>query len=354
MTKKIFYITILIAMTVAYSFAQTPSPTATPKKETNIIKEVPASSPPLSNIEVLTLQTSPPTLETILIEAEKQIIAYRENFANLLAEEIKTFEIYNQRGKLDDTRTVEANFLVYQSAKNPNFISEYRNVTKVDGKTVGDNEKRAEDFFEKVLKSTTADKELDKIREENSRYDKDLVINGITLNQATVLAAHIRPSFDFRVAGREQIDGREMFLIAYQQNRKSPYIFVNEKGKADKLFLEFDVDAPGSAKDLNGLLRGQLWVDAETFEVWRERRELTVQPKGAGVSFVVIETDFDYQKSEGIGITPKRIVLTDYELKRKDGEFRILKETRATFEYTKFTKSDVEVKSGEVDSTKQN
>ena len=326
MTRKILRIAILTALTAVYNFAQeTPQPT-------------PQMSP------------TPVNLETVLTEAEKQIVVYRENFTNLLAEETKTFEIYDKKGKLDETRRVEANFLVYQSAKNPLFIAEYRNVTKVDGKTVGDNEKRAEDFFEKVLKSTTADKELDKIREENSRYDKDLVINGITLNQASVLAAHIRPAFEFTIGGREQIEGREMFLITYQQKSKSPYIFVNEPGKADKLFLGYDVDAPGPAKELNALLRGQLWIDAETFEIWRERRELTVQPTGAANPFVVLETDFDYQKSEEIGITPKKIVLTDYELKRKDGELRLRKETRATFEYTKFTKSDVEVKSGEVNS----
>lgn len=329
MTRKILYTAILIALSTIYNSAQTPSPT-------------PQMSP------------SPVGLETILTEAEKQTVAYRENFTNLLAEEKKTFEKYDKKGKLDKTRTVEANFLVYQSAKNPNSIAEYRNVTKVDGKTVGDNEKRAEDFFEKVLKSTTADKELEKIGEENSRYDKDLVINGITLNQASVLAAHIRPSFDFRIAGREQIEGREMFLIAYRQKSKSPFIFVNQDAKADKLFLDFDVDTPGSIKDLNALLRGQMWIDAETFEVWRERRELTVQPDGATNPFVVIETDFNYQKSENIGITPKMIVLINYALKRKDGEFRVVKDTRATFEYTKFTKSDVEVKSGEVNSAKEN
>ena len=331
MTRKFLHITILTALTAAYNFAQTPLPQPTPQ-----------------------MSPTPVSLETILTEAEKQIIAYRENFTNLLAEETKTFELYDKKGKLNDTRTVEANFLVYQSAKNPNFIAEYRNVTKVDGKTVGDNEKRAEDFFEKVLKSTTADKELEKVREENSRYDKDLLINGITLNQASVLAAHFRPSFDFRIAGREQSEGRELFLIAYQQKSKSPYIFVNEDAKSDKLFLDFDVEAPGSVKELNALLRGQLWIDAETFEVWRERRELTVQPSGTANPFVVIETDFKYQKSENIGITPKKIVLNNYNLKRKDGELRILKDTRATFEYTKFTKSDVEVKSGEVDSSKKN
>jgi len=262
----------------------------------------------------------------------------------LLAEEAKVFEKFDKKGKAGDKRTVESNFLVYQSPKNANYIGEYRNVVRVDGKTVGDNEKRAEDFFEKVLKSTTADRELEKIREENSRYDKDLSINGITLNQAVVLAAHIRPFFDFKIAGREQFEGREMFVVSYQQKSKSPYISVNEDNKSDKFFLEFDIDTPGSIKELGALLRGELLIDTETFDVWRERRELTVQPNGAANPFVVIETSFGYQKSEGIGITPKRIVLTNYALKRKDEEFKVLKQTQATFEYTKFTKSDVEVK----------
>ncbi|MBA4186095.1 MAG: hypothetical protein H0X49_19130 [Acidobacteria bacterium] len=297
---------------------------------------------------------TPVSLKTILTEAEKQTIAYRENFANLLAEEAKVFEKYDKKGKAGDKRTVESNFLVYQSAKDANSISEYRNVTRVDGKTVGDNEKRAEDFFEKVLKSTTADKELERIREENSRYDKNLVINGITLNQAVILAAHIRPFFDFKIVGREQFEGREMFVVSYQQKSKSPYISVNEDNKSDKLFIEFDVDTPGSVKELGALLRGELWIDTETFDVWRERRELTVQPNGAANPFVVIEISFDYQKSENIGITPKRIVLINYALKRKDEELKVLKQTQATFEYTKFTRSDVEVKSGEVNSTKEN
>ncbi|MBA4124200.1 MAG: hypothetical protein H0X72_17295 [Acidobacteria bacterium] len=331
MFRKIIYAAILTALTAIFTFAQTPAPMPTPQP-----------SP------------TPVSLKTILTKAEKQTIAYRENFANLLAEEAKVFEKYDKKGKAGDKRTVESNFLVYQSAKDANSISEYRNVTRVDGKTVGDNEKRAEDFFEKVLKSTTADKELERIREENSRYDKNLVINGITLNQAVILAAHIRPFFDFKIVGREQFEGREMFVVSYQQKSKSPYISVNEDNKSDKLFIEFDVDTPGSVKELGALLRGELWIDTETFDVWRERRELTVQPNGAANPFVVIEISFDYQKSENIGITPKRIVLINYALKRKDEELKVLKQTQATFEYTKFTRSDVEVKSGEVNSTKEN
>jgi hypothetical protein len=129
---------------------------------------------------------------------------------------------------------------------------------------------------------------------------------------------------------------------------------VNEDNKSDKLFLEFDVDAPGSVKELGALLRGTLRIDAETFEVWRELRELTVQPNGAANPFVVIEISFDYQKSENIGITPKRIVLTNYALKRNDEELKVLKQIQATFEYTKFTKSDVEVKAKEEVKTQEN
>jgi len=320
MIKKIICIAFIIVLSTFYALAQTPLPQTSP---------------------------TPVNLETILAEAEKQTTLYRESFSNLLAEEKRVFEKYDKKGNLNDTRVVESNFLVYQSAKNANFISEYRNVTKVDGKTVGDNERRAEDFFERVLKSTSADKELEKVRDENSRYDKSLVINGITLNQATILAAHIRSAFDFKIAGREQLEGREMLIIAYQQKSKSPYILVNEHQDADKLFLGFDIDTPGSVKELNALLRGQLWIDAATFEVWRERRELTVQPDGTTIPLVVIETDFAFQKSDTIGITPKKIVLIDYALKKKNNELSVLKETRATFEYTKFSKSDVNVKSGD-------
>jgi len=321
MTKKIVYIAFIIALNALDALAQTSFAKSSP---------------------------SPANLETVLTEAEKQTVSYRESFSNLLAEEKKVFEKYDKKGKLNDTRVVESNFLVYQSPKNTNFISEYRNVTKVDGKTVGDNEKRAEDFFERVLKSTTADKELERVKDENSRYDKNLVINGITLNQAVVLATHIRPAFDFKIVGREQIEGREMFVVTYQQKSKSPYILVNEERGADKLYLGFEVDTPDSVKELNALLRGQLWINTETFEVWRERRELTVQPNGAATPFVIIETDFAFQKSDNIGITPKKIVLTDYALKKKNNELSVLKETRATFEYTKFSRSDVNVKSGDV------
>lgn len=321
MQKKIFFVVIL-ALTITSAFGQT---------------TLPAPSP------------TPFSLENFLSEAEKQTVAYRENFNNILAEETKTFEEYKKDGKLKNSRTVESNFLAYQSAKETDSVVEYRNVTRVDGKTVGDNDKRTQDFFEGVLKSATAEQELKKIQQESSRYDKNLDISGLTLNQAPVLLAHIRPFFDFQQVGKETIGGAEIVVISYKQKSKSPYVIFNdERAEPDNFSIGFEVDLPGSIKEANARLSGKLWIDLRTFQLLREERELTIQPEGSNAPLTVIKTDFEYEKSNLEIVLPKRITLVDYAVKRKDKEISAVQDTRVVFAYSKFTKSDVEVKSGEV------
>lgn len=323
-----------------------PKPSGTPVNTTSGGEQLPKNN----NLTAL-LRSQPPAIETILAEAEKQTVIYRENFNVLLAEETKTFEEYKKDGTLKYSRAVESNFLVYQSANNPGSIVEYRNVTRVDGKTVGDSEKRAQDFFEKVLKSSTAEQELKKIQEESSRYDKSLDIAGMTLNQAPVLAAHIRPAFDFRIVGEEKINDSEVFIVSYQQKTQSPYVIFNDdKKKPDESWLGFDVNISGSIKEPNPLLRGKLWIDKQSMQVLRELRELTVQPTGVIEPLVAVEMNLEYQKTNLEILTPKKITFTVYAIKARDKgrEVSALKENKVTFDYTKFTKSDVEVKSGDV------
>lgn len=303
-------------------------------------------------------QTPSPTpvgIETIVSEAEKQSFNYRQAFSNLLAEETKTFEDFGKNGETKERRVIESNFIVYQSAKDPTVISEYRNVIKVNGKAVSDNEQRAQDFFEKVLKSATAEKELEKIQNESNRYDKTLEISGLTLNQAPVLAAHIRPAFNFELTGQDLIEGVEVYVVSYAQRTKSPYVVFNEEQpKTGELWIRFDFDLPGSIKNSNVFLRGKFWIDKQTFQIRREEREVVFQPNGSERQFVAMKTDFDYRKSEFGILTPKKITLSDFEVKAKDKgrEISTTLNSRATFEYTKFSKSDVEIKSNEVNSPK--
>lgn len=331
MTKKLLL--IVFALSAFSAFSQTPTPQISP---------TPASTPV--------------SLEMILTEAEKQTVRYKENFSNLLAEEIKTFEDFDKRGERKEMRRVESNFLVYQSAKNPEQVAEYRNVTKVDGKSVGNAEKRAEDFFREVLGTDSAEKELDKIQKESSRYDKNLDIKGLTLNQAPILAEHIRKFFDFAIIKEENYDDRDVYVINYLQKNPSPYIVYNDDdARPDKLYLSYFLDLPKSLRNSPPLLRGTLWIDKETFQVLREGRDVVV-PTGNGVKPIsVMEMTFEYQISDLGVVTPKKVILTDNKIKAdKNDNYSTVTDNKATFEYTKFTRSNVEVKSGDVDSTKIN
>lgn len=298
---------------------------------------------------------TPVSVENIVAQAGLQTINYREAFNNLLAEETKTFEDFDKKGEPKERRVIESNFIVYQSVKDPTIISEYRNVFKVDGKDVTDNEQRAQEFFEKVLKSTTAEKELARIQDESNRYDKALDVSGLTLYQAPILAEHVRPAFDFELAGQDIIDGAEVYVISYRQKTKSPYvIFNNDQPIPKQLWISFDFSLPGSIKNSNVFLRGKFWIDKQTFQIWREEREVTFQPSVSDKQFVAMRTEFDYQKSEFGILTPKQIIMSDFQVKSKDKgrEISTSIDSRATFEYTKFSKSNVEVKSNEVSSPK--
>ena len=335
MTRKLFLTAAVIFSAVASIVAQYPRP--------------PRISPtPQATVSAT---ATPTPLETIVAEAEKQTRNYREEFKNLLGDETKTFETFDKKGQTKKQTVVESNFIVYQSPKDENLVTEYRNVVKVNGKAVGDSDRRATNLFENLANSASAQQELENVQKESSRYDKTLDINGFTLFQSPVLAEHARPFFDFALDAPETIDGAEVYVVSYRQKSKSPYVIFNDdQPKPDKLFVSFDVDAPDSITEPNALLRGKIWIDKATFQIRRERRELTIQPAALSAPLVVNETDIEYQPSEVGILTPKRIVFTDYNVKSKNKgqDISAVLDTKATFVYTKFTKSDVEVKSGDV------
>lgn len=290
-------------------------------------------------------QTTLP-INDILNNTEKQTKVYREEFANLLADETKTFEEFDKNGQVKEKRVIESNFLVYQSTQNADKITEYRNVIKVDGKNVGESEQRASDFFEKVLKSTTAEKELDRIRDESNRYDKTLDISGYTLYQAIFIPEKLRADFDFKLLSNQTFNGRNVFVFEYQQIKDNSFIAINDKSKKD---ATVNIDLGGFGKDVNGRFRGKLFIDAETFEVLYEKRETTIQPPKLSNPFVIMSAELEYQKNELNILVPKRILIEDFTFKIKGKEKNVesKKRTRLTFDYTKFTRSNVEVE-GEV------
>ncbi len=323
--KKIIYTGILTAFAAICIQAQTPSPVPTPQT-------FPQAAP------------TPVSLEKILDEAEKQKDNYRETFRDLLATETKTFEEYNKNGELDRETVIESNFLVYQSAKDVATSSEMRNVIKLNGKLVPDSQARAERFLAELEKTKTLEKELEKIQAEGVRYDKTIEISNFTLSEAITLSRALRSYFEFNLLGTENYDGREVFILGYQQIKKSPLIVIDEKEPKDQDTLAYyDINLPGALKKNDRFLRGKLWIDAETFQVRREERQVSVQANVAPL--VAQEAVFEYTSSEFGILVPKKITFLDNDLKKisKDNNFSAVKATKVVFDYSKFKKTNVEV-----------
>ncbi len=324
MIKKNICAGMVIAFAAFGVSAQTPSPTAPP-----MVSPTPAA---VAN------------LETVLAAAEKQVALYQETFKDLLGVETKTFEKYDKNGELKDETIIESNFFVYQSSKDEKTSAELRNVIKADGKLVPDSQARADRFLTELQKSKTVEKELEEIQDEGLRYDKTLKISGFTLFEAIALASNLRPVFDFKLLGSENYQGREVYLVSYQQTRKSPFITINEKESKEKgLKTDIDANVPGEFKKADKFLRGKLWIDRETFQIWREERQLTVQAATAPI--VAQETIFEYAPSEFGILVPKKITFIDNSVKKisKTDEFGAVKSARVVFDYTKFRKTNVEV-----------
>jgi hypothetical protein len=288
-----------------------------------------------------------PSVDDIVARAGRQVPVYIDTFRNLLSQENKTFDIYGKDGEVKKRRTITSTFIVYPLSRDENRIAEFRNVLEVDGKKLKDSDARAQDFFRKVISSESSHKELDRLEKESSRYDEEVAISGMTLFQSPVLAPEMRQFFQFHLDGSEIIDGADTYVVSYIQTRPSADVVVNSKDQDNKKtwrqYYDVDVDKDG---DLNARINGKIWIDAATFQIRREMRQLTLQPQGADTPIMAITDEFEYQSSQFGIFTPKRIRHAQYAVKTKSASSQ--KEAVVLMEYANFTRPDVEVKSAEV------
>ncbi len=289
-----------------------------------------------ANTTVLT-----PTLDQILTEAANQTLVFQQEFRNLLALETKTFTEFDKKGEARKKSIVEANFLVYQSSKNPKLSYELRNVLKVNAKTVPNSEANADQFFAELAKTTTLKSELEKIEKTSSRYDKAFDISGLTLYEGIILSDNLRPSFEFELIGKESYQGNDVFVIFYKQIETSPFISINMKGlDLNNSALEFTADIPKDLRKNNIFLKGKFWIDAKTFQIWREERELAIM---TAEPLPVLQTNFEYQASSYGILVPKQINVISGEIKKKNGKFFSVKDMQIEFAYSQFRKTETDV-----------
>lgn len=277
-------------------------------------------------------------LAELLSNANKQRILYIEEFRNLQAEEIKISETFDKSGEVKRKRVITSTFVVYQLAKESGTIAEYRNVLSIDGKRIENAEKRNIKFFEEIVRSDSSQKELDRLAKEGSRLDQGFSLNGLTLFPAGPLAEHMRPFFRFEIESASELNGREVFVVSYRQEKESPYVITAPKKKIQtKLHtLVFDLDLDS---DERARLSGTFWIDRETFQVRKEHRFLSVDD-GDASGKVILEQIFEYGDSKFGILTPKSITTF---FQKSNGK-AVRKEASLRYEYGPFVKPNVEVR----------
>jgi hypothetical protein len=292
-------------------------------------------------------QTPQLTIDEILNNASKQATNYSEAFRNLLAEENKVFETFDKNGNKKIKRTVGSTFIVYGLQTAENQIVEFRNVTSVDGKPIGNVEDRAQAFFEKISAAGDSLTESRRLADESLRYDHEVRLIGLTLFQAVPLYPKVRPALEFTRLPDELIGGRTVIVLAYKQVKQSPAIqIIDESSKgsgnaAISFSLDLKIEPAGTE-----LLQGTFWIDSETFQTRKEIRELSAQPANFPSRVVISKTEFIYADSGFDILTPATIVYTDYNLDKK--KQLATPDLRVTFTYSKFSRADVEVRSAEI------
>jgi hypothetical protein len=269
-------------------------------------------------------------LTELIRSASLRINEYKAKFKDLAAEEEQKVEEYDGEGKLKRQRRVVSDLIIYQSQLDTSLTAEYRNVRVVDGVAVAKREERLMNLFNRLAKSDSVKKELDRINREGRRYDLAYSSHGLTLNEGLLLDESVRAAFQFAVVGREQLNGRTVIVLQYQQVAQSPGV-------------TFKLSLPSVLKGAEPLYRGRLWLDAETAQLWREEREWTLRLRSLATPLIFMRFEFEYVGSRFGILTPKRIVVSTYNNGRTGADKlpELLLGGKVTFEYSSFRRFDV-------------
>ena len=262
-------------------------------------------------------------LSKVMQEAVKQRQRYVESFKDLTAAETKTTEIVDKNGKIEDRRVVISDFLVYESRLKADLVNEYRITREVDGKPATKGGKQATELFEKLAKAKTLEQEGNRLRDENLKHTLRYYRWGVTLQLAPQLL--FTNGYEYEIGGRERLNGRDVIILKYKRKNLMT-------GEFKGLIRNFKDPKTGN--------RGRLWLDSETFQVWRWENESTVIDRDIPTESVLSRDEIEYESSAFDMNVPVRIVTSYFDKKgAPNGSLRLA--GRITFAYEKFKRFDV-------------
>jgi hypothetical protein len=250
---------------------------------------------------------------------------YQQTFRNLTAEETRVTEEFRDDGRLRRKREITADLLVYVSPRAADVPVEYRDVKFVDGKAIERRDRRVLDLIRRATNARSAEEELRIVNRESQRYDFDVHVAGLTINQ--FFNRSMRNDFRFDGAGRDAVDGHETLVVTYRQIEPQP-----EFSGVTRAYRGMGVTS--------FFVRGRLWLDAGTFQLRRSRQEVVGVHPALPEPTTLISTDSAYADSRFGILVPSRLVFEWHESRSKSNPVFTLK-ARMTFTYGAFRRFEV-------------
>lgn len=316
------------------------SPAATPEPTTTTTAPVASASnptpapaapkPPALSPEERKARVA--LLNQILSDAMLEAGKYNKLFRDLSAEETRLSERFNDKGEVEFTRKVSCDLVVYQSRLSETMGYEYRQAKAINGKAQKIDEKNITKFFQKLLKASSVQRELDLINEVGFQYDLPLGASfyGLTLFQWREIEPWAIQDVGFDVLGREFLDGVETVVLYYQQTQ------TNSR-------LEWELPGGFGFAKPEQRVRGRLWLDIKNMQIRQGEREMWVKLAANQEPLRIWRQTLSYKPSL-YGVWVPRKFVSDFYFRitrNKDGSLTAAQSGRLTSEYGEFKRFDV-------------
>jgi hypothetical protein len=270
---------------------------------------------------------APGGLDAVLQQAEAQRAAYVAAFRNVTATETRVTEVFDDRGRAEQQRTIVSNFLVYQSRFDPTVLSEYRIPLTVDGKPTRKPEQDTIELFVKLARARSTAEELKVLQAQNVRHALRIVVWGGTLHPFGFVSTDRRGGFEFSLHGTASLNGHAVTILDYRERtprRLEPRALVQPFAEPQALW------------------RGRAWLDASDHRLRRWINETVVSDRTLSEPGVVGRIEHEYTDSAFGILVPRRLVWETYRKSgTKNGPQSLRLAVRLTNTYSDFKRFDV-------------
>ena len=241
-------------------------------------------------------------LDDLLARAAASAGLYGQAFRDLTTDETYTILTYDDGNRVTGRRAFVSQLMIHRFTHSPEGM-EYRYVLSVDGREAGDREMRVQALARELANASSESEERELIDRESRKFGLATAGGSVMLTSTAQSILGDRESLDAAIAGRETIDGVDFILVDYRLIRPIRVSF----GLIGGLIARF----AGIPKPDRVQLRGRLWLEASSGDLWREEGGFFLEGlPGFSEDTEFAQFEYQYARSSFGIFTPERFEVT--------------------------------------------